>query len=193
LAALAEKMNAEIGGKSPRARRPAGVVANPKPLYPIDDDPPKAAALDALKPGDHIASASAPQIAGKAFTLSCRVETEQRDTIIVAHGGNTFGYALHLKGGRVIFAVRTGRNTLTEVESQPITGPVRIVAALARDGTMTLTVGGQAAATAMAPGLISRQPGEEFCVGHDNGQPVAKYGDVKPFAGKITELKVTTP
>ena len=34
LQALAAKMDAEIGGKNPTARRPAGEVANPQPLYP---------------------------------------------------------------------------------------------------------------------------------------------------------------
>jgi hypothetical protein len=34
LNALAEKMNAEIGGKNPKARRPAGEVENPVTLYP---------------------------------------------------------------------------------------------------------------------------------------------------------------
>jgi arylsulfatase A len=36
LSALAEKMNMEIGGTRPAARRPAGKVANPVPLYPAE-------------------------------------------------------------------------------------------------------------------------------------------------------------
>ena len=28
-----------------------------------------------------------------------------------------------------------------------------------------------------APGPVPRQPAEDFCVGHDNGQPVAKLSD----------------
>jgi hypothetical protein len=36
LTALAEKMNAEIGGDKPTARRPAGKVANPVFLYPSE-------------------------------------------------------------------------------------------------------------------------------------------------------------
>jgi hypothetical protein len=70
---------------------------------------------------------------------------------------------------------------------------VRITASLGTDGTITLTVGDQAAVTGKAPGLIPRQPQEDFCLGHDNGQPVANYSRGKPFQGKITDLKVTTP
>jgi hypothetical protein len=36
LTALAEKMNAEIGGDQPTARRPAGKVTNPVFLYPSE-------------------------------------------------------------------------------------------------------------------------------------------------------------
>ena len=185
------------GGTAPKARRPAGVVADPKPLYPTDEAPKakdiKPAALDKLKPGDAIPSAAGPQVGGKAFTLTCQVETELRDTVIVAHGGNSAGYALHLKEGRVVFVIRTSKDAMTEVQSEPTKGAVRVTAKLGEDGTMTLTVGDQAAVTGKARGVIPRQPQEDFCLGHDNGQPVATYSKGKPFEGKITELKVTTP
>jgi arylsulfatase A len=199
LTVLATKMNDEIGGKAPKARRPGGFVIDPKPLFLIDDAPKamdnvKPAALHTLKPGDAIPAAEAPQIGGKAFTLTCQIETDLRDTIIVAHGGSMVGYALHLKEGRVVFSVRTGgNNAITDVRSEPIKGPVRITATLGKDGAITLTVGDQAAVTGKAPGLIPRQPQEDFCLGFDNGFPVANYSKVKLFAGKITDLTVTTP
>jgi len=37
LQALAKRMNDEIGGTKPSARRPAGEVENPNPLYPMAD------------------------------------------------------------------------------------------------------------------------------------------------------------
>lgn len=60
---LVDKMDAAIGGNSPTERRPAGVVANPKPLYSIvdTDGTAKPATLDRLKPGDAVSSAKAPQ------------------------------------------------------------------------------------------------------------------------------------
>ena len=42
LQALADKMNAEIGGNNPTARRPAGEVANPQTLYPVRSGKPRA-------------------------------------------------------------------------------------------------------------------------------------------------------
>ena len=42
LQALAAKMDAEIGGKDPKARRPAGEVTNPETIYPTEADAPRA-------------------------------------------------------------------------------------------------------------------------------------------------------
>ncbi len=197
LTKLAATMNDEIGGQKPKSRRPAGMVANPKPLYPIDEAPKskddaKPAALDKLKPGDAVASSAVPQIGGQAFTLSCEIETDLRDTVIVAHGGASAGYALHLKEGRMVFSVRTGpKDAVTDVQSEPIKGSVKITATVGQDGAIVLTVGDQAVAKGKAPGPVPRQPAEDFCVGHDNGQPVANYSKGKPFQGKLTDLKVT--
>ena len=223
LQALAEKMAAEIGGTNPTARRPAGAVENPQTLYPSEGNgprgkqPKKAAAataaaaaaaatkpakktgppanLDALKPGDALDSSDAPPVGGKPFTISCTVETPQRDTIILAHGGLSAGYALHLKGGRVAFLVRAGNGAeFTEIITPTdVTGTARITATLAADATMSLQVGDQPAVTGKAAKLLARQPQEDFCLGHDNGRPVASYAGNGPFQGRITGLKITSP
>ena len=203
LQALAAKMSAELGGNSPTARRPAGAVESPRMLYPAEESKPrnqppakagKPVALDALKPGDVVSAGAAPQISGKPFTLTCTVQTTQRDAVLVAHGGLAAGYALHLKGGQVAFVVRTGSgDAFAEITAPAAAGPMRITAALAADATMTLTVSDQPPARGKAAGLIGRQPQEDLCLGHDNGRPVADYAGAKAFEGTITELKVTTP
>ncbi|MCU0702637.1 MAG: sulfatase-like hydrolase/transferase [Fimbriiglobus sp.] len=194
LTKLAEAMAAEIAGVKPKARRPAGTVANPVTLYPTVDEPKepatKPADLSKLKVGDAVKSPASPQVGGKGFAVSCTVDTELKDTVILAHGGSALGYALHLRGGKVVFSVRTGSNAITDVTSEAIQGPVKVVASLATDGTISLTVGDQKAATGKAAGPIPRQPQEDFCLGHDGGQPVATYSAGKPFAGTITDLKV---
>ncbi len=198
LAALASRMDSEIGGKSPTSRRPAGTVPNPTTLYPIEKEKPATAApvaLGTLKPGDTVASAAVPQVGGKAFSVSCTVETAQRDAILVAHGGLGAGYALHLKAGRVAFTIRTGAgDAFTEITAPAATaGPLRITASLAADATMSLKVNDQATTTGKAAQLLPRQPAEPFCLGHDSGNPVAPYTGTAPFRGSITGLKITTP
>jgi len=195
-------MSAEIGGNKPTARRPAGEVQNPQLLYPSNETSRaknkaggKPVALDALKPGDTLGADEAPQIANSGFTLSCTVETTQPDAIIIAHGGSAAGYALHLRSGHIIFMIRYGGGeSFTEVESpSTLSGSTKISASLAKDHTLTLIVNDQVVATARAPGLISRQPQEDFCVGFDNAKPVATYNAKVKFEGRISDLKITTP
>ncbi|MDZ4402769.1 sulfatase-like hydrolase/transferase [Prosthecobacter sp.] len=207
LQTLADKMNAELGGKQPTARRSAGEVAHPQTLYPTSDAPrgkkkdtPEKAAgkpvsLEALKPGDVLKANAAPQVAQTGFTLSCTVETTQPDAILIAHGGLSAGYALHLRGGHLVFMVRTGgADAFDEIQSpSTISGSTRILATLAQDRTMTLTVNDQIIATGKARNFINRQPQEDFCVGHDNVKPVAAYTAKGKFEGSITILKITTP
>ena len=210
LKALADKMAAEIGGKEPSARRPAGEVKGAKTLYPtldyIPNEPKKAetkaaakkstakpVALAQAKPGDTIAAATAPQVGQKAFTISVTVETAQRDAVIVAQGG-LIGHALYLKGGRVAFAVRHGADEVVEILSPAeVKGSFAVTASLAADGAMKLVVAGQEAVTGKAKGLLPRQPAEDFCVGHDNGKPVGVYGKLIALQGAVSGLNVTTP
>jgi arylsulfatase A-like enzyme len=198
LQALATRMGAEIGGINPAARRAAGEVAKPRMLYPTAAEVPvvaPAVPVEALKPGGTTPGASAPAVAGKPFTLRCTVETSQRDAVILAHGGNSAGYALHLTGGRVAFAIRTGTgDAVTEIVTPgEVTSPLRITASLAADGTMTLRVNDAPAAAGKAPRLIPRQPAEDFCLGHDNARPVALYSTGAPLKGTVTGLKIVTP
>ena len=220
LKALADKMAAEIGGKTPTARRPAGEVKGAKTLYPTVDYVPndakkedakkpaskkgaakaaaktpaaKPVALAQAKPGDTIASASAPQVGQKAFTVAVSVETAQRDAVILAQGG-LIGHALYLKGGRVAFAVRHGADEVVEIVSPAeVKGSFAVTASLAADGAMKLVVAGQDAVAGKAKGVLPRQPAEDFCVGHDNGKPVGLYGELKPLQGAVSGLAVTTP
>ena len=210
LKALADKMASEIGGKAPTARRPAGEVKNPQTLYPMVDYAPgaKAAAkkgkaenkkdaaksvpLRELKLGDNLSSASAPQVNGKAFNIECKVETEQRDAVILAQGG-LMGYALHVRAGHVVFTVRQSADRVTEISSPAeVKGKFGVSVGLAADGTMSLLVAGQEIVTGKTQGLFTRQPAEDFCLGGDNGKPVGMYAPLTPLRGAITELSFTS-
>jgi hypothetical protein len=203
LTALAEKMSAEIGGNEPKARRPAGEATNPVTMYPTEDDArsrkkadskknnAKPVALEALKPGDTLTSDVAPQVGKKSFTVICEVATKQTDAIILAHGGASTGYALHLSGGKLIWALKNGKSfTQTTTAFTSDGKPQHVTASLAKDGTMTLRVNDQEPVTAKAPSLLGTQPKEDFCLGHDNKVPVATYTTKGKFEGKITQLSI---
>ncbi|MCL1920510.1 MAG: sulfatase [Kiritimatiellaeota bacterium] len=198
LKALADAKAAELCAPDAPGRRPCGVVerkaqmlypggeeaAQPRPVAPAQP-------LAALTPGDAVNGDRAPYVAGQPFTLACDVETAQKNTILLAHGGQAYGYALYLRTGHLTFAVRTGKGGVAEiVVPDPFPGKGRLEAALAKDGAMRLSLDGKLIAVGQAPGLIAQQPGEDFCVGHDNGQPVTAYTTPEPFNGRITQISV---
>jgi arylsulfatase A len=139
-------------------------------------------------------AAKAPQIARRPFTLSCELSTVQRDAILIAHGGASAGYALHLSGGKLIWAVRHGKTLTTAQTDYPADKqPHRITASLARDGQISLQLDSSLPITAKSPGLISGQPKEDFCLGHDNKVPVATYTTKGRFEGKLVNIQIGTP
>jgi len=199
LQALADAKSAELCGRNPPGRRPPGRVdreaemlypgsktkgAVPRPVTP-------AKPLDTLKPGDVVSGNLTPYVAGNPFVLSCDVETAQKDTVIIAHGGTSYGYALFLRAGALTFAVRTGVDRVTEIAAtDAFAGKGQLEASLAKDGAMKLAVNGKTVAEGKAPGLITQQPAENFCVGLDDGKPVTRYNNPEPFKGRITQLAV---
>ena len=202
LTALAATMTAEIGGNEPKSRRPPGEVENPVTLYPTSDKPkersaPKAKAkakptdLSKLQPGDKLDADKAPQIADTPFTLTCEVTTAQRDAILIAHGGASTGYALHLSAGKLIWAIRHGKTLTTAQTDYPADNqPHRITATFGQKGQLTLQLDQSTPITATSPGLIRTQPKEDFCLGHDNKVPVATYTAKGKFEGKISSLMI---
>ena len=200
LTTLADKMSTEIGDKEPKSRRPAGEVANPVTLYPTSDKPkerraPKAKAkptdLSKFQPGETLDAENAPHIADTPFTLTCELTTVQRDAILIAHGGASTGYALHLSGGKLMWAIRHGKTLTTAQTDYPADNqPHRITATLGQKGQLTLQLDQNEPITATSPSLIRTQPKEDFCLSHDNKVPVATYTAKGKFEGKIANLGI---
>ena len=198
LLALAKKMDEAIGGGEHPERRPAGHVDNPKPLYPMVLSNKKAGgkpiAPSKVKIGGTISSDQAPRIGNKPFTVKFKFETEQKNAVLVAQGGISWGYSVYLKDGHVVFAVRTARDSLTEICSPvPVSGSVTVQASLAAGGAMILSLDGKEVAAGKSDGIISSQPAEDFCVGFDNKMAVANYPECALLGGTLTDLEVITP
>jgi hypothetical protein len=84
--------------------------------------------------------------------------------------------------------------TLLEVRGpQTVAGRMtELTAELQADGRLRLTVAGEQGVERAGAGVLQRQPQEDFCVGTDNGQPVAKYA-AGEFRGRIQRVRVTAP
>ncbi|MBV9868180.1 MAG: sulfatase [Abitibacteriaceae bacterium] len=196
---LAAQMIADLGdGRRGPGVRPAGVVAHPTTLYPValeadDASAGSPVAVGTLKIGDAVGKAAAPQVAHRPITISCDVEAKAPNGVIVAQGGSAVGYALYLKDGHVAFVVRTAGDAATTIVAPvPLTTRTHLEARLQAGGAMTLLIAGGIVATGKAPGLLDRQPQEDFCVGFDNQKPVGHYDGATHFQGSIEHLQVAT-
>ena len=138
-----------------------------------------------------------PPIANRPLTISGAVALSSSDTgIVVAQGGRENGYAVHLRGGRLVFSVRRN-GQLTDLSSPDgVPGKFEFEAALTRE-TMVLSLDGREIAKGQSPGLIPVQPKDGRSVGFDDLSSVGDYRSPNRLAGaKISQLKVvpgTTP
>jgi len=183
------------------AERLAEIEANKRPIGKLGDgkdapavEPPtkKVAALTDLKPGAQLKANAAPQVGERAFTVSCTFATTQTNTILVSHGGTQLGYALHIRDGKLTFSIRRGADDNSEVSlPAPTDGqPHRVRASLKKDGKLHLQLDDQPEIVVQGTGLISKQPAEDFSVGHDAANPAAKYSQPEPFRGTLADLTI---
>jgi len=194
---LVAVMDADLGTNKPGPGvREPGRVAKPVGLWLPGQAPAfgdgAAPALDALKPGDTLSGDDAPDIADKPWTITCEVEAKSPNGVIVAQGGKTLGYAVYLSDGKLKFTVRESGPPVSIVATETPSSAFKLGARLARDGAMTLVIDSRTVAQGKAPGLVSRQPVEDFCVGHDNRMAVGDYVAPARFTGTIKNLKITT-
>ncbi len=132
-----------------------------------------------------------PNIAGKALTITCDVTPQVLDGVILAQGGNQYGYALHLRDGKPIFSVRENRTLYTAIAPEAPTGKFSLEAHLEKDGVMTLAINGKIVARGKALGAIEKQPAEELSIGQDTRVAVGDYTAPHPLRGKVENVKVT--
>jgi arylsulfatase A len=195
-------MVADIGsGKPGPGVRPAGVVENPVTLFASRSRPRRGAptkpngkpiAWDKVQVGDSWSTGSAPNVAGKSFTIEAEIEaTQKTQGVIVAHGGSATGWSLYLKGDHVIFAVRHDSNQIQRVSvAIPPKGLQKVRASLAAAGELSLAINNADAVIEKSAGPLTRHPQENLCIGHDDANPVDAGSPRKRFDGKLVKLLV---
>ena len=199
---LALQMAHDLGDGKPGPQvRPPGHVDHPVTLYPVEGGRRKANAttkgtattLSAMKPGDTLEGADAPQVLGHPLTISCSVQTTARDGVILAHGGAAVGYALYLKDAHLIFAFHNiSQKILRVTDPSPFPAKATVRVTVAQDGAITLYVNDTEVARGKADGPLKRQPQEAFCLGHDTRVTVDAYDGKTLFNGTIENVTVKT-
>jgi arylsulfatase A-like enzyme len=143
-----------------------------------------------LKAGDLLEGNQAPDLAKRAITLTASFDAEEgQDGIILAQGGTLHGMSLSLKGGKLVFFLRSAGQTASAEIPGPFGKGVEVKAALAADGKVTLSAGAQEA-TAEFSGLIRSNPRDGLSVGTDSGALVGPYETAIPFEGNIRKVRL---
>lgn len=139
-------------------------------------------------------SVPTPEIANRPLTIRCDVSPTASDStgVLLAQGGNQWGYALHLKAGVLMFSVREAGTLYTVTAPTAPKGRFSLEARLAKDGVMTLAVNGKVVATGNASGLITAQPKDGLSIGKDSLSAVGDYSPPNSFNGKVENVRVDT-
>jgi arylsulfatase len=132
-----------------------------------------------------------PRIAGRSLEITAEVEAKAPDGVVLSHGGNKFGYALHFVDGEAVFSVRHGEEITVLKEPGSLKGKIRLRATLDADA-MTLRVNDGEVRSLASPGLIPVQPQDGFTVGSDPLSTVGDYGSPNRFSGKVLSHEVRT-
>lgn len=143
-----------------------------------------------LKPADDLPRERAPAIQGKGFTLAVSVE-RVGEGVLVAQGGGSAGYALYLREGRPIFAVRQDQKLTLVAAREPLRSlPAALSVRFGADGRISLREGEREIAAGQAPGPFDRMPGEGLQVGRDAATAAGQYEAPFAFTGRLGPVVV---
>ncbi len=131
-----------------------------------------------------------PNIANKTLIITCDVTAQSSEGVILAQGGDRQGYALYLKDGRPVFAVRRDTKLFTVAAPDAPQGKFSLEVHLEKDGAMTLAINGTVVARGQAAGVIEVQPAEGLDIGEDTRGAVGNYTAPNPLKGTVENAKV---
>lgn len=125
-----------------------------------------------------------------AWTIEATVTAQKPEGVILARGGASFGYSLHLENGKPVFTVTSGgkRSQITGSESI-VSREVTLRAALTPDKKLVLWLDGKAVARGPLHEFILNDPTNPMEIGADLGSLVAGK-ELPRFSGKITRVRL---
>ena len=134
-------------------------------------------------------------IANKPLTITLKAmpAANNPDGVLVSQGGDHHGFAVYVQQGRLHFAIRRNQKpTIISDENIAPTVPFMVTAKLKKD-RLELFLNGKPVASGASPGLITAQPNEGRTLKADTESPVGNYQPPFPYAGKVEQVKVTSP
>ncbi len=144
-----------------------------------------------LDNGASLERTAAPHVLGKGIRFDAVVESNGENGVLIAQGGGADGWAVYLQDRRLRLATRHGGRLTTIAAAAPFpNGAVRVRAIVARDGRLTLSVGGRIVAKGRAPSALIKMPIDGLQVGRDDKGSVGEYRAPFRFDGAIRSAVV---
>ncbi|WP_413431412.1 sulfatase-like hydrolase/transferase [Crateriforma spongiae] len=134
---------------------------------------------------------ASPSIAGRPIYIQAVIDANSPRGVVLAQGGNQYGYALHFDDGIAMLDVRLKGQVTRLKSSHRVSGTVKLSASLTAD-QMTLTVNDQPATSGSSPGLIPIQPVDALSIGFDERTSAGDYAAPNKFNGTVVSHKITT-
>lgn len=134
----------------------------------------------------------------KPMVVGAKVTAPTENGVIVAQGGESYGYALLFEDGTPCFAVRDARSLfVVRGEQVEPSEEVHVAGVVARDGSLELWVNARRVATGEGR-FISARPGEGLSVGSDEGTHVAEVAaawqtpivDLRIYWGSLSKAEM---
>lgn len=133
-----------------------------------------------------------PSVGGRAFTVSATVESTSPSGVVLAQGGNAFGYSLFFENGKPAFAWRNQQKLQVIRSSLAVSGKVDLTVQVENE-KITLRAESEeqdVITVGKNDGLMAQQPGLGLFVGGDGVHAVAEYEVPNRFNGTIHSHRV---
>ncbi len=165
-------------------------------LFAAEPDPPEipeSFGKAAASSGDYVQFAKSPSLnpAGKPITVEAWVSVTRPQGVVIARGGPTDGFAIHLRQGKPVFSVRSDFK-LAEIEGSGriVGGWHHLAAVLTENKEMRLFVDGELVAEGKAEGLLKSDPAQPMEIGADGQTAVGEYQSPNGLTGVVDEVRL---
>ncbi len=130
-----------------------------------------------------------PAVAG--WTIEVSFQADKPDGIVLARGGRSNGYCLHLENGKLVFTVVSQGRASRVVASQAVgTDWVRVSARITAGRWLQLTINDKPAGEAPLHDFLARDPSDAMQIGTDLGSRVVEGPALPQFVGRIESVRL---
>ena len=143
--------------------------------------------------GARIEVAKAPTLncANGPWSFRASFKSERPTGVIMARGGQTQGYAIHLKDGKPVVSARVGGQAFQVAAARAVVGEwTEATGVISADRSLRLYLNGKLAGSTPLPSFIASDPNDVMQIGDDRGSQVANYDGASGFVGWMRSVSI---